>query len=175
MARPFIFRIHAAELFTQIQDLNTQQKADFITQLSVDLLTLKGNSLYSKQVIDETLKLIEVKRENGKKGGRPQKLNKPKAKLNKPKAKLKEEVEVKEEKKEYAEKVLMTEDQYLKLIAKHGDQKTSQAIEKLSVSKCANKKMKYDSDYHAILKWVIAAIEKEPAYIPGKPRLVLAI
>lgn len=75
----------------------------------------------------------------------------------------KEKKEKKEEevKKEYAEKVLMTETQHGTLVEKHGEYKTNLYIQKLSISKCANSKMKYDSDYHAILKWVIAAVEKE--------------
>jgi len=184
MARPFIFRIHAAELFAQIQPLNDDEKAAFVTQFSIDLLTLNGTSDYSKTIIADTMKLIESKRENGKKGGRPKTETKAKVKLNKskPKANTKqeeeeeEEEEVKKEKKEYAEKVFMTDDQYLKLLETHGNQKTARFIEKLSIAKCANNKMKYDSDYHAILKWVISAVEKdgviptlfsEPA--PGTP------
>lgn len=168
MARPFVFRINAAELFTEIQLLNTEQKASFISQFSVDLLTLSGTFEYSKKVINETLQLIEKRSESGKLGGRPKSKTKAKVKqrLSKAKANTKqeEEVEVKEEKKEYAEKVLMTEKQYSALLEKHGTTKTAQAIEKLSVAKCANNKMKYDSDYHAILKWVITAIEKD--FIP---------
>lgn len=74
-----------------------------------------------------------------------------------------------EEKKEYAEKVFMTDDQYIRLVEKYGATKTTQAIEKLSLSKCANSKMKYDSDYHAILKWVIAAVERDGLFNKTPP------
>lgn len=110
MSRPFVFRINAAELFTQIQGLNNDEKAVFITQFSVDLITLQGNSDYSKAVIDDTMKLIESKSKNGKKGGRPKKLNKAKviSSLSETKAKSKQEeekeVELKEEVKEEVKK-----------------------------------------------------------------------
>ena len=171
MSRPFIFRINAAELFTEIQSLNNDEKASFITQFSVDLVTLNGTFDYSKKVIIETLQLIEKRSESGKLGGRPK--SKAQAKLKqspskakaKPKQEEEKEVELKEEKKEYMEKVFLTPSQYCKLTEKHGDQKTSLLIEKLSIAKCANNKMKYDSDYHAILKWVISAVEKESPLI----------
>lgn len=105
MARPFVFRFHAAELFAQIQSMNIDEKAAFITQLSIDLLTLKPNSEYSKQLIDETLNLIEIKSKNGKKGGRPKSQAKAKVKLNESKeeAKPKQEEELKEKTTLYKE------------------------------------------------------------------------
>lgn len=108
MARPFVFRINAAELFTHIQGMNNDEKAVFITQLSVDFITLKASSDYSKGIIDETLQFIEKKRINGSKGGRPKTETKAKVKLNKsegeakakPEAEAETETEVEEELKE---------------------------------------------------------------------------
>lgn len=99
MARPFIFRINAAELFTELQVLNSDQKAAFITQFSVDLLTLSGTLDYSKKVIFETLQLIEKRSESGKLGGRPKSKTKAKVKqrLSEAKANTKQEEELKEE------------------------------------------------------------------------------
>lgn len=178
MTRPFTFKINAAELFTQIQGMNNDEKATFITQFAVDLLTLKPVLDYSKSIVEETMQLIETRSKNGKLGGRPKSKTKAKVKLNeskikaKPKPEREREVKIEEEKKEYAEKVTMTEKQYLALIQKFGDQKTALAIQKLSVAKCASKKLKYDSDYHAILKWVIEAVEKTlPQYPPQTPKL----
>lgn len=89
MSRPFVFRINAAELFSQIQGMNNDEKAVFITQLSIDFITLKASSYYSKNIIEETLQFIEKKRINGSKGGRPITKTKAKVKLNKSKAKAK--------------------------------------------------------------------------------------
>jgi len=58
----------------------------------------------------------------------------------------------------YAEFVLMTPEEYQKLIDKYGETNTKKFIEKLNNTKGANKKLKYDSDYFAILKWVVEAI-----------------
>lgn len=98
--RPFIFRFHAAELFTEIQCKNIEEKAAFITQLSTDLLTLIPTFDYSKKIIEDTIQLIEIRSKNGRKGGRPKKQKKAKVKLNESKAKAnpkqEEEKEVKE-------------------------------------------------------------------------------
>ncbi len=58
----------------------------------------------------------------------------------------------------YAEFVSMTLEEYQKLIDKYGEVNTKRFIEKLDNAKGANKKLKYDSDYRAILNWVIEAV-----------------
>ncbi len=58
----------------------------------------------------------------------------------------------------YAEFVLMTPEEYQKLVNKYGEKNTKRFIEKLNNTKGANKKLKYDSDYFAILKWVVEAV-----------------
>lgn len=78
-------------------------------------------------------------------------------------SKVKESKEKKSNKKDipklnYAEKVTLTEEQYKKLVDKHGQENTLAFIEKLNNAKCANKKLKYTSDYHAILNWVVDAV-----------------
>lgn len=95
MSRPFTFRINAAELFTHIQGMNNDEKSAFITQLSIDFITLKPSSEYAKNIIDEAMQFIEKKRQNGLKGGRPKSKTKAKVKLNlsKTKAKAKPETE----------------------------------------------------------------------------------
>jgi len=61
----------------------------------------------------------------------------------------------------YAEFVLMTPEEYQKLIAKYGEGNTKKFIEKLNNTKGANKKLVYTSDYFAILKWVVEAVVGE--------------
>ncbi|NKQ20646.1 phage replisome organizer N-terminal domain-containing protein [Brevibacillus laterosporus] len=56
-------------------------------------------------------------------------------------------------KKKYAEFVSMTEEEYEKLVSKHGKSLTEKMIEKLDNYKGAKGK-KYKSDYRAILNWV---------------------
>lgn len=63
-------------------------------------------------------------------------------------------------KKEYVEAVSMTEKEYQSLVGKYGEVFTAMCLEKLSNAKLANTKLKYDSDYRAILKWVVEAVQK---------------
>ena len=60
----------------------------------------------------------------------------------------------------YAEFVTLTEKQHLTLIGKYGSSDTARFIEKLNNHKGAGN-VKYTSDYHAILKWVVNAVSKE--------------
>lgn len=62
-------------------------------------------------------------------------------------------------KKTYAEFVTMTEDEYNKLVAAHGEDITKKSIELLDNYKGANGK-KYKSDYRAILQWVVGEVKK---------------
>lgn len=65
-------------------------------------------------------------------------------------------------KKQYAEFVKLAEDEYQKLVEAHGELFTARCIEILDNYKGANKK-KYDSDYRAILSWVVDRVkEREP-------------
>lgn len=63
-----------------------------------------------------------------------------------------------EEKIQYKDFVTMTEKEYQKLIDKYGEDNAKLLIEKLDNTKGANLKLKYDSDYRAILKWVVEAV-----------------
>jgi len=60
----------------------------------------------------------------------------------------------------YAEFVLMTTEEYQKLIDKYGEANTKKFIEKLDNAKGA-KGYKYKSDYRAILEWVVEAVVGE--------------
>lgn len=163
--RPFNFRFNSAELFSQIHLLSVEEKADFITQLATDLITLNGTFEYSKMMIEETMQLIEKKSINGKKGGRPKTKNKAKDKQNKAKVisslsnKNKNNEEEKDKKEKFAELVTMTQEEHNKLIEKHGSEKTEWMIDKLNNAKGA-KGYKYESDYRAILNWVVAEADK---------------
>ncbi|SHK45968.1 phage replisome organizer N-terminal domain-containing protein [Tepidibacter formicigenes] len=64
------------------------------------------------------------------------------------------EKENKKKKIKYAEFVSMTEDEYNKLIEKHGEESTKKMIEILDNYK-GSKGKKYKSDYRAILSWVV--------------------
>lgn len=68
----------------------------------------------------------------------------------------------KPEKKQYAEFVALTEAEYEKLVALHGEEKVRRMIEVLDNYKGANGK-KYTSDYRAILNWVVERVNEEYA------------
>lgn len=68
-----------------------------------------------------------------------------------------------EEKKQFADKVFMTQMEYNDLLKQYGSKITSQLIEQLNLYKQA-KGQAYDNDYAAILRWVttrIREMEKE--------------
>ena len=65
-------------------------------------------------------------------------------------------------KKQYAEFVTMTEEEYEKLTTEYGESKTKRAIEILDNYKGANGKT-YKSDYRAILNWVMERATEEQA------------
>ena len=68
---------------------------------------------------------------------------------------------------EYADGVTMTQDEWQKLVDGHGEVKARRFVDKLSVYKMTNNK-RYASDYHAILKWVVKAIDEEDLKKPKK-------
>lgn len=61
---------------------------------------------------------------------------------------------------ERAEAVTLTDEQHQKLISKHGEIITELCYEKLSLHKLAAD-VTYASDYHAILKWVVSAVQND--------------
>lgn len=61
----------------------------------------------------------------------------------------------------YADFILMTPEEYQKLVNKYGEKNTKKFIEKLNNTKGANRKLIYTSDYYAILKWVVEAVVGE--------------
>ena len=73
----------------------------------------------------------------------------------------------------YAEHVTMTEEEYGKLVEKHGEEVTKWCIDKLNNYKGATGKT-YANDYSAILKWVIDSYREEQAkhkqQTPARPQ-----
>lgn len=65
-----------------------------------------------------------------------------------------------ETKTKYAEHVIMTENEYRKLIEAHGSSFTESCIVELDNYKGASGK-RYKSDYHAILKWVVDRVRQK--------------
>lgn len=66
----------------------------------------------------------------------------------------------------YSEYVSMTEEEYQKLLDKHGEELTKKMIETLDNYKGSSGK-KYKSDYRAILNWVEGKVLKEVNYKPS--------
>lgn len=67
--------------------------------------------------------------------------------------------EITESKKQFAEKVFMTQTEYDDLLKQYGTKLTRQLIEQLNLYKQA-KGEKYDNDYAAILRWVTTRIRE---------------
>ena len=74
------------------------------------------------------------------------------------------------EKKAYADFVMLTEAEYARLVEKYGEEKTRRMIEVLNNYKGQSEKnkKKYDSDYRAILNWVVGRVEEEYAKRGGR-------
>lgn len=68
------------------------------------------------------------------------------------------------EKKEYAEFVHMTEAEYEKLVAEHGEPAVAEFIRVLDNYKGSSGK-KYKSDYRTILSWVIEKVKEKKPYL----------
>lgn len=64
------------------------------------------------------------------------------------------------EKRRYADHVLLTESEYQKLVARHGESAVRRMIGILDHYKGENDK-RYKSDYHAILNWVVGRYAEE--------------
>ena len=150
-----------------------------------------------RQMIDEDTQKWEntCKRnaENGKNGGRPQKPKKPSGfsglsekpkkadndneydndydyELTPPTPSKKGKApkkDLKPPKTQFAEFVSMTNDEYTSLVAKLGEQGAKRCIEILDNYKGANGKT-YESDYRAILNWVVKRYEEERAKSPAQ-------
>ena len=83
--------------------------------------------------------------------------------INNKKNNKKEHTHVEETKKQFADKVFMTQEEYNDLLNQYGIDLTKQLIEQLNLYKQA-KGQTYDNDYAAILRWVttrIREMEKE--------------
>lgn len=66
-------------------------------------------------------------------------------------------------KHKYAPEVLLTEDEYGKLVAEHGEDGAKWMIQKLDDYK-ASRGTTYKSDYRAILNWVVGEYQKQKQY-----------
>lgn len=80
------------------------------------------------------------------------------------KSKVKKEETPAPDKIAFAEFVHMKQSEYDTLVEKHGKAATDKLIEVLDNYKGANKK-KYDSDYRAILSWVVDKVKKENPHL----------
>lgn len=69
----------------------------------------------------------------------------------------------KPQKHHYAPDVLLTDEEYGKLVAEHGKDGAAWMIQKLDGYKAA-RGMKYKSDYRAILNWVVREYKKQQQY-----------
>lgn len=73
------------------------------------------------------------------------------------------------QKKEYAEFITMTENEYATLVMKYGEKETNGMIEILDNFK-GSKGVKYKSDYRTILSWVAKRYAEEQRTTAGKPK-----
>lgn len=88
---------------------------------------------------------------------------------NRKEEKRKEE-KLSEDKKQFADTVFLTEDEYQKLVSQYGEDATKRMIEILDNYKGSTGK-KYKSDYKAILNWVVSRYQEEKRKQSPQPPL----
>ena len=161
-----------------------------ITELiDENVLLIDGDFLFQKRMVKDNY-ISETRSESGKKGGLSAQKNKEKTVKNdnnfakaKVKAKSKQNTEYeykdnnidinsnnsindniekkeKEKKENFAEFVTLTKTEYNKLVEKYGEVEAVWMIDKLNNYK-GSKNKKYNSDYMAILNWVVGELAKE--------------
>jgi len=129
------------------------------------------NKFTDLQFIEDTWRQDGVKMaSNGSQCDAPKAKAKAKAESSEAEAEAKPPIREKPIKKKtrYLDEVRLTGDEYQKLLGHHGQDKLDKIIELLNNHK-KSKGVKYKSDYHAILKWVIAAVEEKARGNPFKP------
>lgn len=163
--KPFFFRINAGDLL----DFATDPESNGITLLRFAKDLIKGQSdiKFIQDVIDEAHNYIEKKRKAGSAGG-VAKASSAKAVLKqcygsalaKPSTPLASNSSSNKKKKQYAEFVTMSVEDYEKLVTSHGADKTQWMIDKLNNYK-GSKGKTYKDDYRAILSWVVEKLDTE--------------
>lgn len=153
------------------------------TCITENLFVSNGDTFWSESLLRRKSIYKESKQkksEAGKKGMQKRWANKQSdntvitddntviTKDNKGKEKKVKEIKEKETKKEYADFVTLTEDEYSKLLEKFGEEDTKDRIERLSFYK-GSKGAKYKSDYMTILNWAKKEEKSKPKPV-AQPR-----
>lgn len=137
-------------VFTVINFDSYQNATEFLTG---NQQATNTQSTGNQQATNNTIRNKEYKKERSKEDTPPTPSkgeNTPKKRASKPKI----------EKTQFAEFVSMTNDEYTSLVAKVGEQGAKRCIEILDNYKGASGKT-YESDYRAILNWVVMRYEEE--------------
>lgn len=181
--KPFFYRIDAGALI----DFATDTEGESITLLQFAKELRKGQSeiAFIQSIIDEAHQFINQKSEAGKKGMKNRwdkaklqsitelntvitnyntditELNTVITNDNTPvtRSSNRKEKEINKEKEKhpYRENVLLTSDEYQKLIDQYGQSHVEKMLDKLAGYKLSKGKT-YKSDYGAILQWVVEAV-----------------
>jgi len=170
--KPFFYRIDAGALI----DFATDVEGESITllQFAKDLQKGKSDVAFIQSIIEEAANYIETKKEAGRRGGLAKASNAlakastalalPSTALAKASTPLasssnrkEKEINKEKEKHPYRENVLLTSDEYQKLIDQYGQSHVEKMLDKLAGYKLSKGKT-YKSDYGAILQWVVEAV-----------------
>lgn len=166
------YRIDAGALI----DFATDVEGESITllQFAKDLQKGKSDVAFIQSIIEEAANYIETKKEAGRRGGLAKASNAlakastalalPSTALAKASTPLasssnrkEKEINKEKEKHPYRENVLLTSDEYQKLIDQYGQSHVEKMLDKLAGYKLSKGKT-YKSDYGAILQWVVEAV-----------------
>jgi hypothetical protein len=204
--KPFFYRLNPAELLAELIRIPADQRGEWIVSLAVELISGNANTDYGMKLVEEAKEYSATKKEAARKRWDKKKTDDAPAmqvdasalqvdasamhmsaapmpvtvavavqKTIKEKEKEKKPVPVK---REYAEAVMLTTEQYDTLVSRYGLLYANACIDKLSSAKMASSKLKYDSDYHAILKWVVERVGEKltpkPAQTEAKKKVFTA-
>lgn len=165
-----MFRRIWAESLEELSDTDRLQVYDAIMMYAFRGKLTDFNSIIAKTAfrwikrnLDDDAKKredISMKRKMaGQKGGAPKNNRNALKKTVEEKTPPKPTTKVKTPKHKYAPLVLLTEDEYAKLVSDYGEEGTQWMVKKLDDYKAASGRT-YKSDYRAILNWVVKEYEK---------------
>lgn len=165
-----MFRRIWAESLEELSDTDRLQVYDAIMMYAFRGKLTDFNSIIAKTAfrwikrnLDDDAKKredISMKRKMaGQKGGAPKNNRNALKKTEEEKTPPEPTTKVKTPKHKYAPLVLLTEDEYAKLVSDYGEEGTQWMVKKLDDYKAASGRT-YKSDYRAILNWVVKEYEK---------------
>lgn len=159
--KPFFYRINAADLLAYVVSIPPQKRGGAFLRFATLLVKQEKHvENYVDELIQEAEKFIQQKQQAGRLGAKQRHssaLAAPKrchsTAIARSSNRKEKEINKEKEKHPYRDNVLLTSDEYQKLIDQYGQSHVEKMLDKLAGYKLSKGKT-YKSDYGAILQWV---------------------